>query len=136
MDCTTAPASSPAAQAASASRPHPTLLRPILRMYSPRPRVPDGTYAIPASSRADRRQLDCRINRADARLKALANRCIVAQTALLARLPLSAPSSSDNRPTMPVPFGKMSYAGLLGLPGGGLRGIVEGGRAFVSNSDR
>jgi hypothetical protein len=32
--------------------------------------------------------------------------CFVARAALSARLPLSARSSSDNRPRMPVPFGK------------------------------
>jgi hypothetical protein len=41
LDFTPRPAPSPATHAAPASRPHPMLSRPIMRMYSPRPTVLD-----------------------------------------------------------------------------------------------
>ena len=45
LDFTTTPApSSPATHAASASRPRPTLSRPILRIYPPRPKVPPAVH--------------------------------------------------------------------------------------------
>ena len=87
LDFTTTAAPSPATHAASASRPHPTLSRPILRMYSPRPGVPDRTYTSHHHQRLDR-QLDCRINGPDARLKALANCCFVARAVAVIWLPL------------------------------------------------
>ena len=105
LDFTTTPAPSPATHAASPSRPHPTLSRPILRMYSPRPRVLHRTYTIPRSSTTHRHQLDCRIHEPDARLKALANCCIVADTGLVTALPLP-PTACRTQKRARCPLGR------------------------------